>query len=610
MRTLLVSAILLIFICIQLMRGADGKQIIDGDGSGYYAYLTAVFVYKTTDFTQVYEYEKSRRGLDYMGHYFHDYHGKKVNKYYLGSALLMLPFFLMAWLYSLIAFLPLDGYNIIFQYAAALAGAAYLAVGMIFTNKLLKSFGISNGISLLVILALMFGSNLFFYAFLHPTHSHIYSFAAISVLLYVVRSYFTTGNRRYIWLSAIALGFVGLIRPTNLVIFAVIPFFAGDASLFWLRFKELFRKPSRWILAIVLFLVVFFMQLLFNYIQTGELILYTYRNEGFHFLEPAIFSFLFSYRKGFFVYTPLMLLTFSGLVVLFRSSRYQFYWITGFLILLIYMLSSWWNWFFGDSFGMRAMVDFYPLLAVLVALGCTSIWKIVGGKIFLILFLLMVIPLNLIQVYQYQRGILHPDSMDKEKYWHVFLKTADRYRNIFGGYPEPIFSSLNTYKTLDFFTDMESPSGVWTSNGVEISGESYSGMHMAKLGASVEFSPTLVLKSDLLRSTAGSIYLSSNVMFRELSPNAAGKALLVYAATNKQNQLLFYKTLKLKQLPDDQTNQWRNASFGMKVPAWTDDLAQVKVYIWNPDKQAFQLDDFSVSFYLKPLSNTLDETTR
>jgi hypothetical protein len=84
----------------------------------------------------------------------------------------------------------------------------------------------------------------------------------------------------------------------------------------------------------------------------------------------------------------------------------------------------------------------------------------------------------------------------------------------------------------------------------------------------------------------------------------------VYAATNKQNQLLFYKTLKLKQLPDDQTNQWRNASFGMKVPAWTDDLAQVKVYIWNPDKQAFQLDDFSVSFYLKPLSNTLDETTR
>lgn len=608
MRTLLVSGILLIFICVQLWRGADGKHIIDGDGSGYYAYLTSVFVYKTTDFTRIYEYEKSKRGLDYMGHYFHDYKEKKVNKYYLGSALLMLPFFLMAWLFSYIAFLPLDGYNIIFQYATALAGASYLAIGLIFTNKLLRSFDISKGVSLTVILALMLGSNLFFYAFLHPTHSHIYSFAAMAVLLYVVRSYMITGFRKYIFLSALALGLVGLVRPTNLVIVLAFPFFASDAAMFWLRFKALFVKPSRLVFVLALFFAVFFLQLLFNYIQTGQLILYTYRNEGFHFTEPAVISFLFSYRKGFFVYTPLMLLTFSGLVILFRNSRYQFYWISSFLLLLIYMLSSWWNWFFGDSFGMRAMIDFYPLLTVLMALGVSSLWKINGGKVFMVVLLLLVIPLNLIQTYQYQRGILHPDSMDKEKYWHVFLKTADRYQNVFGGFPEPIFSSLNTYKTLDFYTDMESPSGVWTSNGIEISGESYSGMRMAKLGAETEFSPTLVLNGDILPQTSGSIYVSSNVMYRELSENAAGKALLVYAATDKQNQLVFYKTLKLKQLPDDQTNEWRNASFGMKVPAWSNDINQVKVYIWNPGKQVFQLDDIAVCFYLKPFENLQDET--
>ena len=35
--------------------------VIDGDGSGLYAYLPAIFVYKTADFTPVFNYEKSKR---------------------------------------------------------------------------------------------------------------------------------------------------------------------------------------------------------------------------------------------------------------------------------------------------------------------------------------------------------------------------------------------------------------------------------------------------------------------------------------------------------------------------------------------------------------------
>ena len=55
MRTLLVSGILLLFIIVQLWQGAEARQTIDGDGSGYYAYLTTVFRYKTTDFKSVYD---------------------------------------------------------------------------------------------------------------------------------------------------------------------------------------------------------------------------------------------------------------------------------------------------------------------------------------------------------------------------------------------------------------------------------------------------------------------------------------------------------------------------------------------------------------------------
>ncbi|HOI31777.1 MAG TPA: hypothetical protein PLC47_03345, partial [Bacteroidales bacterium] len=562
---------------------------------------------KTTDFKAVFDYEKSQRGLDYMGHYFHEYKGKTVNKYYLGTALLILPFYLLAMLYSKMAFLPLDGYNIIFQYAVGLAAAFYLALGLLLTNALLKTFNITKPLRLLVLLSLMLGTNLFYYAFLHPAHSHVYSFAAIAALAYFVRLFMLGGRKKHLFVAAFLFGIVGLIRPTNLILLILIPFFASDFPQFRLRLTALFAKPLTLLWAVLCFLLSFGLQPLFNFIQTGDLILYTYKNEGFHFFDPAAFLFLFSYQKGFFLYTPLMLLVFSGLMVLYRQSKYQFYGFLGFFVLLVYVLSSWWNWFFGDSFGMRSMIDYYAILAVLLGLGFSSLLSIKTGKIFLSLFLILVVPLNLVQAYQYERGILHPDSMTKEKYWYVFLKTAKSYEQILGGQPEPIFKSLKEYNRLDYFMDMETASPVWTSNGIKLSGESFSGMYLAELDESNPFSPTLVLSGNQIvnsEAVAGQNYLSVNLIYRELEQNAASRAMVVYAATNRNNQLIFYKVQKLKQLPDEITNRWRYGTYGFKIPAWNNEVAQVKVYVWNPESKLFQLDDLAVSiFYSSELDN-------
>jgi len=598
---------LLLFIVVQLWQGSNARHTIDGDGSGYYSYLTTVFRYKTTDFKSVFEYEKTRRGLDYMGHYFHEYNGKVVNKYYAGTAVLMMPFYGMASLLSKLANMPIDGYNILFQYAVAFAAAFYLAVGLLLVNALLKTFAINKPIRVLTLLSLLLGTNLFYYAFMHPAHSHVYSFAAIAGFAYFARLFMLHGNTKALYSMSLMLGIVALIRPTNLMIVLLIPFFAADFQTVKQRFISFFKKPLVTFWALFFFLMFFSIQIIFNYLQTGEFILYTYKNEGFHFLQPATWSFLFSYRKGFFVYTPLMLLLFSGVIVLYRHSKFQTYWFLGFLVVLVYILSSWWNWFFGDSFGMRAMIDYYPIFAILLALGYSALLKIRAGKIFLSVFLLLVVPLNLVQAYQYEVGILHPDSMTKEKYWHVFFKTDKAYRNVLGSQPEPVFKSLSSYKHLDFYMDMESVSPVWTSNGIQLSGEAHSGMYLAQIDEKNAFSPTLVLANSHLLSTESAMYVSAHLMYRELKTNAAAKAIMVYAATNKSNQLVFYKSQKIKQLPDETTNSWRYAEFGMKVPAWNSEVSQVKVYIWNPDGTAFQLDDFAVNIYYKEIEIELDE---
>jgi hypothetical protein len=126
-------------------------------------------------------------------------------------------------------------------------------------------------------------------------------------------------------------------------------------------------------------------------------------------------------------------------------------------------------------------------------------------------------------------------------------------------------------------------------------------MYLAELNDTIVYSPTLVLNGSQIIEMSGPCYVAANLMYRELETNAAAHALVVYAATNRNNQLVFYKVQKLKQMPDDITNSWRHGTYGMKVPSWHDEVAQVKVYVWNTEAKLFQLDDLAVSVYYKHL---------
>jgi hypothetical protein len=604
MRTLLISGIFVVFIIVQLLRGADGKRIIDGDGSGYYAYLTSVFIHRTIDFNTVYDYERSRRGLEYTGHYFHQYGDVRINKYFFGTALLITPFFLIALFYSIVIGMPPDGYNILFQYSVALAAAFYTAFGMVVINRLLKAYNISKKLSLFTILVLLFGTNLFYYTFLDPAFSHVYSFAAIALFLLASKHFFMNHSKRSLFIAAFALGIAGLIRPVNLVIVFALPFLSGSFAQLKEAAMHLIGNKKRLLTALVIFLVPLGMQLAFYYLQTGRFFFWSYRQEGFYFTDPAFFDFLFSYRKGFFIYTPLLLLLIPALIFLWKSSRYQFFSFSLFFLLLVYILSSWWNWYYGSSFGMRPMVDYYALFAIVLAF---LLRKIENNRLvfpLVALFALAAISLNLLQTYQYHVRILHPDSMSKDKYWYVFLKTSPSYKNVLGGFPEPYYGSLERYERQNYFLDMEKRAVPWSFSGIAVAQDSFSGKQLAQLNNKLQYSPTLILEGENLRTASEPIYVQVQVSFREFEPDNALGAFLVYAASNKNNELLFYKAFKLKDMPDFKIGVWRAATFGFSVPAWNTDLHQVKVYIWNKELNDFQIDDFDVCFYFPPEKTT------
>ena len=166
---------------------------------------------------------------------------------------------------------------------------------------------------------------------------------------------------------------------------------------------------------------IIFIQPLIYKIQTGEFFIYTYEGEGFNFFKPAIFEILFSYKKGLFLYTPLLLISLFGLRSMYSRGKFEFYSLILFLGFLTYVLSSWWSWWYGGSFSSRVYMDYLSLFAILLGLAIQSISVNLVRKAYIGLVMALVIVCQ-IQTFQYRYYYIHWSEMTKEKYWDVFLR--------------------------------------------------------------------------------------------------------------------------------------------------------------------------------------------
>lgn len=134
-------------------------------------------------------------------------------------------------------------------------------------------------------------------------------------------------------------------------------------------------------------------------------------------------EFLFSYRKGWLLYTPMMALMLFGFVIQKKTLNQILPQILILLLVMIWVNSCWWCWWFGGTFGCRVLVDFYGLFAFPLAVVieyCLS--RHFMSRLTFTIFLAFIIFVNLFQTRQKLEGQIHWDSMTKDAYWQVFLK--------------------------------------------------------------------------------------------------------------------------------------------------------------------------------------------
>lgn len=396
----------------------DPARVIQWDVIDYYGYLPATFIYHDLS-------------LKFTDHYSGEKHfvfwakklpnGKRIFKMTMGLSVMYAPFFFVANTVAGPLGYNTGGYSLPYRLALVLAALFYLALGLWVLSKVLR-FYFSDCVVAVVILALGLGTNLFWYSTFEPGMSHVYSFFLVSVFIWLTIRWY---KKDTIWRSVLlglVIGLITLVRPVNvfIVLFFVLYDIKNGKDI--KKRLQLFIDRYRQVIILAFFgLLIVFPQMIYWKSISGHWIYYSYGNEHFFFLHPHFIDLLFSFRKGWLVYTPVMFFAFWGIYFLFTRLRSWFVPVIVLLLVFLYVASSWWCWWYGGSLGQRELIDIYPFMAVPLAVFVQWVLKqkTLNRNIAGLLFAASVL-LGVFYNVQYYYGAIHWDAMSERAYFNSF----------------------------------------------------------------------------------------------------------------------------------------------------------------------------------------------
>jgi hypothetical protein len=568
------------------------SEIIKGDGFGYYSYLPAMFIYG--DYSQ--QFLKVKFPKHYKGpgipEYMQIIDGNPVDKHFFGTAVMMYPFFITAHLLSFQYKQAADGYSIFYQYFIGLAAVFYVFLGIYFLNKLLRIYGANTYQSLFVCVLVVFGTNLFYFSTVEPSMSHAYGFAAITAFLYFAKGIFENRKAMFIVPAFFSFGLLILIRPFNAIILLALPFLAGSNEKLFQGIKFLIKNYLDLIIGILIILILISFQLFIWFKQTGQFFVFSDTFGKFNFDRPHFFETLFGYQKGLFIYTPLFLLALAGFFPLYRKSKFSVATLAVFLVLLVYIMSCWHQWYYGSSF-FRPMVEFFALFAVLLFYAI-KLLKNRKVKFALALVCLFFIYVNQVQSYQYRKFILNWEKMSYYKFWRVFLKTDDKWRGYIMDNPER--KDLTGYGTVSFSTDFDNPDSMWTRTSiVDVGKKAHSGRMVSVLDAQNVFSSTLEIHKNWNITASQRPAIIASGYIKVQSSFHPDKLKLVISYDDKDGKTYYYTSRLVdgfyRYIPG-----WRYFEVAIKLEKRKSETDVIKVYFWNLENKSYWLDDVTIQF--------------
>lgn len=401
------------------------SKVIREDVIIYYSYLPAVLLHG--DVTMKYGQDNSfyadkMWGTDFPG-------GSFVQKYTWGLSFMYAPFFVLSHGLALALDYPADGYSVPYQFGLCLAAIFYVFLGLLVLRKLLRRY-FTDRITGITLLAVFTATNLFYFTLSEGPMSHGFLFFLINLFAWLCLRFHETGKWRFaIWLSFVG-GLAFLIRPPHILLWIIFILYGitsrGTAGE---KLQFLWQMRARLLILPIGTVLLFFLQMCYWKTATGSWLYYSYGDERFFWAQPLIPQVLFSFRKGWFIYTPLMLLAVAGF---FRMRRFTGAWMLGIVVyfaLSLYVISCWWCWWYGGTFSQRSFIDMYGLLSLPLAALLTTLTRQRTGRVSVAALLLLLTLMNCAQTFQYIRGNVHWDSMNAGAWvrsWTSFSKPTNK----------------------------------------------------------------------------------------------------------------------------------------------------------------------------------------
>lgn len=412
------------------------KNILSWDTYGHYLYLPATFIHADPLIEDFDTIDSLRIKYDSAPYFYVGYTTEKGNtliKYPMGFSVLMSPFFsighgiaLARSNYNENYSHPCDGFSSPYQWSILLGSLFYVITGLYVLMHALRIW-FSDHLTAFLMLLLVFGTNYYFMVIHSQGMIHGILFCFYALLIYSTHKWHKTPNLKWSIIVGSILGILALTRASE-VIAILIPLLWGIYNKATLQHKIALLKANSnyFYLTIGIYVLWGVPQLLYWKVAAGSFFVDSYQNpgEGFDLVYPHTWDYLFSFRKGWLLYTPLMIL---GIIGLFKSRKPKYNIGIAFVVFAvvnIYLLSSWTNWWYAESFGQRSIIQSYPIF--LIGLGFflkpleIKPFKVRGT---LTIFLMSVcIGLNLFQTWQVNNGLLHLSRMTKEVYFAHFLQ--------------------------------------------------------------------------------------------------------------------------------------------------------------------------------------------
>ena len=594
-------ALILAFYIIHLFYFGNWKQNIvgAGDANGYYLYLPSILIHK--------DYKDLHKTMEVKQSYLNNTlgdplldqrieNGNFLNQYTCGVAILNSVPFGIAHLMAPLFHQKRDGYAPIYRISIHFNSLLFVFAGLFFLARFLAEY-FKDEVIAIALLGIALGTNLFYLETLNGGMAHGYLFGLHALLLWVCVWYSKKTKLFKACLIGLLCGMITLIRPDEIIVLFIPIFIIPD---FW---KIVSKHYTHLILAAICFLLPSIPQLLYWKIVADQWIYYSYGEQSFNFANPHIWKGIFSFKNGWLLYSPIMVLSIIGLLIGLKNYRRISLLFISLLIVHIYVIYSWWCWNYINGFGSRPMIEYYAILGFPFALCVHNGLKSKIFKSLVIAFIGICMMINLMHTHQLFEGVLFSEDSTKAYYLSTFgkFKLEEKYlvaRDINQLAPKQRkLHFVQTIEKLEFNTDKDTFELI-----------PYQGKDFFRTGHGIDYSPSIKVFWDGETVAKGSyIKVYATVFADEYANGFYEMGKLVMHVKKAKGALKTWQGIKIQDKINDDAfnvfggkiNMVKEISYYYRTDFKIKKGDEIFALIWNPYNSNIYVHDITLELWSK-----------